>query len=149
MGDIARGMICQACNKIMEIEKHVIAEGITENGIKYYTTQPKQTYLIDKNYTPSDELMQKSFADKTLTYIPTFGKFEIEAFIAKELFTSIFVTKNLSNLLNTTISIYDFSCGTLNISSEKIKEIILPLFEVIETRSTYVCTFLEKHVNKK
>lgn len=149
MGDIAKRIFCQNCNKFMEFERNVIAEGITENGILYCTTRPKESYIIDENYTPSQELMQKNFIDKTLTYIPKFGKFEIESFIATELFNAIFTTKRLSNLLNTSIMLNDFLSDTIHVQSKRIKESILPLFDIKKVGSVYKCTFLEKNINEK
>jgi len=144
MGEIARCIICKNCNKITELENTIIAEGITKSGIKYFTTTPKETYIIDKNYIPSNDLLKVNFTEFCINYIPSFGKFEIESFIAKELMTAIFVTKELSTLFNTTIMLEDFFSGTFYIKSEKLKEILLPLFDIKKEGKTYTCTYLEK-----
>lgn len=144
MGEIARNMICRNCNKVMEIEETLIAEGITKSGIHYFTTQPKETYLIDKNYFPSNTLLKTNFTEFCINYIPSFGKFEIESFIAKELMTALLITKELSSLFNTSIMLEDFFSGTFYITGEKLKEILLPLFDIKKTDNGYTCTFLEK-----
>lgn len=144
MGEIARSMICRNCKKVIEVENSLIAEGRTKNGIYYFTTRPKESYLIDKNYIPSDRLLKINFTEFCINYIPSFGKFEIENYIAKELMSAIFITKDLSTLFNTTIMFEDAFTGTFYITGDKLKEILLPLFDIKKTGKSYTCTYLEK-----
>lgn len=142
MGEIVRCIICKNCNKITELENTIIAEGITKSGIKYFTTTPKETYIIDKNYIPSNDLLKVNFTEFCINYIPKFGKYEIEYFIAKKLMEALLITNDLSYLFNTNIMISDIS-GDIYVPSKHLREKLLPLFEVKKVGNVYRCIFLE------
>lgn len=142
MGDISRKIICSNCN--LCDESKIIAEGMDENGVMYYVTRPTETYIIDEHYFPSESIIKKSIIDIANYYIPHIGKYELEFFVAKELMTAIFVTRNLSNLFSTTImvdNIYGTSCY---VSKEKLKETLLPLFEIKQYKNVFKCKFKEE-----
>lgn len=146
MGEIARSIICRNCSKIRNVENNIISEGITENGIMYYITRPKDIYLMDESYTPSKNFRKNDFFKICYSYIPKFGKYEIEYFVTKEIMEALFVTKDFSFLFSTNIMISDIS-GDVYVSSERLKEKLLPLFEVKKDGNVYKCTFLEKKLS--
>lgn len=144
MGDISRKIICSNCN--LCDESKVIAEGIDQNGVMYYVTKPTETYIIDEHYIPSESIIKKSIIDIANYYIPHIGKYELEYFVAKELMTAIYVTRDLSNLFSTTAMIDSITGASCYISKEKLKESLLPLFEIKRFNNVFKCTFKEKTI---
>lgn len=142
MGEIAKCMICRDCTKIRKVLNTIISEGITEDGIMYYVTKPDEIYLMDQFYTPSEDFLRNDLLKVCSNYIPKFGKYEIEYFIAKKLMEALLITNDLSYLFNTNIMISDIS-GDIYVPSKRLKEKLLPLFEVKKVGNVYRCIFLE------
>lgn len=63
-------------------------------------------------------------------YVPSYGKYEVEEFIAKRLLASL-ISGDITELFNTSISYYDYPYGYGEYSKDTIKKSILQYCEVL------------------
>ncbi len=142
MTGIAESIICYGCDKCKK--KEIIEEGIMYDNdtLRYFVEEPKETYIISSNYIPSQTLLKNNL----INYVPRFGKYEVENFLAQELAKILFVTKDLSYLFSTTIMVDNFMSKSSIFNGDVIKQRFLPLFDVEKSGKIYTCTFKEERV---
>ena len=95
---------CRGCKK-----KEYFMKGVKDIGIRddimYVVRNCQERYIlesIDTNF--SKRFVDFVNSDKfLLEFVPKFGKYEIEKFIADEFRKSIFISHDLTDLFNTTI----------------------------------------------
>jgi len=70
-------------------------------------------------------------------YVPKFGKFEIEAFIGYKMMEALFITKDITNLLNSELLCDDSPYNVSKITSEMLQNKLLKCFEIIDEEMRY------------
>ncbi len=103
MTQISDFFACFGCTKRESYRKDVIKEGIS-GGLMFVVKQPTVRYLLEP-INLSDALLVQMIESENFVnkFIPKFGKFEFEEYIAEELKKAIFFTHDLSELFNTTL----------------------------------------------
>lgn len=121
MSSILTEIMCHGCEKkIQYYQKRIVREGRIGN-LSYITEDAQRVFLepIDlKDEALLEKILKNDFT--FYNYIPKFGKFEIEKFIADELRAVILITHDLSPLFNTHIL-----CENTYVSPERIKEALM------------------------
>lgn len=123
MSEIRDLFLCSECKKCRE-ESKVIAEGRIEN-LFYITFAGDRNFFISTN----QEDFRKTYPslDKFRESLRVFGKFEIEDYVAKELMTAIFITKNLTNLFHTSLI-----CENTRVDKERLADVLMGMLEVVK-----------------
>lgn len=103
MSQISDCFACVGCTKKETFKKDIIKEGISGN-VMFIVKKPTVKYLLEP-INLSDALLvhmieSGEFISK---FIPKFGKFEFEEYVADEFKKAIFFTHDLSELFNTTL----------------------------------------------
>lgn len=136
MGEIAKNIIY---NNFIKKNGNITSEGITINGIQYFSVHSDEDFYVSHNYFPSEDFIRKNIIDIAHDYIPKLSTDLFQEFIAKELKTALLVTRNLTPLFNTSL-MYDkstsYTSNTLYLDKKDLKEILLPLFNIDETKTT-------------
>jgi len=124
MNSLEIKVLCAGCPKFnLEVK-----ESGSKFGVDFVTLKTDENYIIQDNPNVSwDEIMKNRdlFISK---YVPKFGKYEIEEFVGYKLMEALFITKDVTDLLNTNLACFDVY-NTTRISSERIKEKLLKCFE--------------------
>ena len=128
MGRIKRRILCKNCP--------VLNTKVKEEGekfrVEYIVLDTKERYLIcDDESVSCDEVMKDRYKFIS-TYVPKFGKFEIEEFVGYFMQEAIYITKDISNLFNMELLCDDSPFNITRVSSETIKKRLLQCFEVVK-----------------
>ena len=147
MGEVARRVLCQEC-PVMNAD---IKEEGARFGVEYVIFKSDERYHISNSSNMSwDAIMQImengfEFMDK---YVPKYGKYEIEEYVAHALKEALLITKDATDILNTELLCDDFPYNVTKIPRTRLKEELLELFKVIEKGDNYtVLEFKWEKVN--
>lgn len=128
MNELVAKVLCTGCDKY---KKRVEASG-SMYGVDYIVLSSSKKYIIVDNPNISwDEVMKKRnyFID---TYVPKFGKYEIEQIVGHKIMEALFITKDITELLNSELLCDDSPFNITRVDSERLKEKLLKCFEVVK-----------------
>lgn len=134
MNDLERDVLCGSCPKA---KLHINKSG-TEFGVRYVILKSDKQYIIKDNPdTPWNELIKSK--DRFIsTYVPKFGKYEIEEFVGYKMMEALFISKDITDLLNSELVCNDFPYNITRISSERLKKELLKCFTKLEETDSVV-----------
>lgn len=127
MDSLAAKVLCMGCDKYKKI---VEASG-SMDGVDYVVLKSRKQYKVVDNPNISwDNIMQNR--DKFIdTYVPRFGKYELERFVGHKIMEALFITKDMTSLLNSELLCDDSPYNITRVSSDKLKERLLKCFDIM------------------
>lgn len=111
-----------------------------KKGIVSYHTQIDSNDTTTYNLKCSKELQNaaiSNLSDFTCLYVPKFGKYEVEEFVAEMILISI-AEGDITKLMNTEISFDDLPYNSGFYSKENVRELILSYCNVISEKNGIV-----------
>lgn len=128
MNNLVMKFFCHDCPKF---QRKIESSG-SQYGVDYITFKAEKRYIIEDNPNVSwDEIMQNR--EKFISiYTPKFGKYEIEEFVGYKLMEALFITKDITDLLNSELLCDDSPYNVTRIKYERLKEELLKCFEIVE-----------------
>ena len=127
MNNLEMRILCEDCPKL----KCEIESSGSKQGVDYVTLKSKKRYIIEDNPNVSwDEIMKNR--DKFIsTYVPKFGKYEIEEFVGYKLMEALFITKDITKLLNSELLCDDTPYNVTRIRQDYLKRQIMKCFDEV------------------
>ncbi len=120
-------ILCEGCPK-RDVK---LASSGSMHGVSYITFPSDKRYIIRDNPDVSwDEIMRRREKFMEI-YIPKFGKYEIEQFVAHKLMEALFITKDITELLNSKLVCFDMY-NTTRVEQERLKDILLKCFVEVD-----------------
>lgn len=119
-------------------------EGIKEEGerfdVEYVVLKSKEQYLICDNPAVSWDSIMKNIKRFDTTYVPKFGKYEIEQLVGHFMKEALLISKDITDLFNMELLCDDYPFNTTRVSKETIRERVLKCFDVVkkENNVTYL-----------
>jgi len=133
MNNFIMKVLCGGCPK----QKLEIESSGRMHDVDYVTLKSNKRYIIKDNPNVSwDDIMNNK--EKFIsTYVPRFGKAEIEHFVGYKMMEALFITKDITDLLNSELLCDDSPYNVTRIKSERLKEELLKCFEKVERPDSY------------
>lgn len=138
-----RQTIEEYLNERNTIRPNVIKQG-QETNVFYYVEESFKNYIIS---SPSVEALKLLNISELKDLLPKFGKYEIEEFFMNRFLTALFLTRNMTEIFNTTVYCNDFY-RPVYFNSDSIKKIFLDIFEIVNESETKVELKLKLKENK-
>ena len=137
MRDIKARILCSNC----PVYNAKIKEEGERFRVEYVVMlKPGERYLIHDNTEVSWDEVMKNIREFNITYVPKFGKYEIEEFVGDCMRQAIFFSKDITDLFNMELLCDDFPYNETRVTSATIKERVLKCFEIVkkEKNITYL-----------
>lgn len=115
-----------------------------EDYVEFKVEKVERKYLVVE--VLNMDYMEDIYSFCNRLFVSTCGKYEVERFIAKRLFTDIAVKKDISDLMNMTVYFNDMPYNETLIEPAYIRSIVMKYFEII---SSDVNTVYLRYVGKK
>ena len=128
MNDLARNFLCQGCPKL----KCEIEDTGSKFGVDYITFKSQKRYIIEDNPDVSWNEIMKIRDEFVSNYVPKFGKYEIEEFVGYKLMEALFITKDITGLLNSELLCDDSPFNITRIKQDRLKAKIMKCFYVLD-----------------
>lgn len=101
-------------------------------GVQFVSFETEKKYIIIDNPDISWNSIMRERENFTSTYVPKFGKYEIEHFIGYKLMEALFITKDITELLNCELLCNDFPYNVIKVRADILKKRILQCFEEVD-----------------
>lgn len=127
MNNLEMKILCEGCPRL----KWEIESSGSKYGVDYVTLKSNKRYIIEDNPNVSwDEVMKNR--DKFIsTYVPRFGKYEIEEFVGYKMMEALFITKDITDLFNSELLCDDSPFNITRIKQDSLKNKIMKCFDVV------------------
>lgn len=121
-------ILCEGCPKL----KCDIESSGSKYGVDYVTLKSDKRYVIRDNPDVSWDEIMKNRDDFISTYVPKFGKYEIEEFVGYKMMEALFITKDITELLNSELICDDRPYNITRINHDALKKRIMKCFYVLD-----------------
>lgn len=129
MNSFEMKFFCEGCSRLnLEIE----SSG-SKCGVDYVSLKSKKRYVIRDNSNVSWDKIMKNRENFISIYAPKFGKYEIEEFVGYKLMEALFITKDITELLNMELHCDDSPFNITRIKKDYLKKQIMKCFDVVWT----------------
>lgn len=127
-----QNVICSGCPK----QKTKIKNSGCKYDVDYVVFDVKSKRYLIVELDDILKIANLGLHEFTFKYVPKFGKYEIEEYVGFEILKALFITKDLTDLLNS-----ELACATYNplgqiknlkIKNEDLKEKVLKMFDIVE-----------------
>ena len=128
MGTIATRVMCRECKRL----EKVLSEG-EMFGVEYVIKRFDKKYIIVDNKSISWDEIMPHIREFNITYVPKFGKYEIEQFVGHMMLEALLITKDITNLMNMDLLCEEYPYNAIKIDSDILKERVLKCFDIVKT----------------
>lgn len=129
MNNLEIKVLCASCPKL-DLD---IKESGSKFGTSFVIQKSEIRYILQDNPNVSWDEIMKNRDLFISTYVPKFGKYEIEEFVGYKLMEALFITKDVTDLLNANLACFDVY-NTTRVSAERMKEKLFKCFEFKGTK---------------
>ena len=129
MNELEMKILCDGCLR----QKQEIQGSGSKYGVDFVTFKSEKRYIIRDNTDISWDEIMKNRDKFILTYVPKFGKYEIEEFVGYKMMEALFITKDITELLNSELLCDDLPYNVTRIKQDILKKRIMKCFDVIWT----------------
>lgn len=128
MNNLEMRILCEGCPR----QKCAIEESGSKYGVDYVILKSSKRYIIEDNLNVSWDEIMKNRENFISTYVPKFGKYEIEEFVGYKMMEALFITRDITGLLNSELLCDDSPFNITRINRDYLKKQILKCFYVLD-----------------
>jgi len=132
MNKLEMKILCEGCPRL----KQEIENSGSKYGVDFVTFESEKRYIILDNPDVSWDDIMKNRDKFILTYVPKFGKYEIEEFVGYKMMEALFITKDITELLNSELLCDDSPFNITRIKQDILKKRIMKCFVVLCTEES-------------
>ena len=127
------------CPKCPYLEKGIKEEG-EKFGVEYVVLESNEKFIICDNPNISWDKIMNDLKLFDITYVPKFGKYEIEQFVGYFMKEALLISKDITDLFNMELLCDDYPFNTTRVNKETIRERLLKCFNVVQkdNNTTYL-----------
>ena len=100
-------------------------------GVQYVMLESDERFLIVDNPRVSWDNVMRNIEKFDFTYVPKFGKFEIEEFVGYYMKEALLISKDITHLLFMELVCDDSPYNITNVSMSQLRERVLKCFDVV------------------
>ncbi len=131
MSRITERILCPTCPYL----KNGIKEEGKKFGVEYVVLNSKEKFIIIDNPNVSwDKIMGEIKCFET-TYVPKFGKYEVEEFVGHFMKEALVMSKDITDLFNMELLCDDFPYNTTRVNVDTIRERLLKCFDIVKVEN--------------
>lgn len=136
MSKIAERVLCPNC----PYKQNGIKEEGEKFGVEYVILNSNERYIICDNPDVSWDKIMSEIKSFNITYVPKFGKYEVEQLVGQFMINALLISKDITDLFNMELLCEDFPYNVTRASKEIIRERLLKCFDVVkvENNTTYL-----------
>lgn len=127
MNNFKMKILCEGCPKL----KCEIESSGSKYGVDYVTFKSKKRYVIEDNPDVSWDEIMKNRENFISTYVPKFGKYEIEEYVGYKIMEALFITKDITDLINSELLCDDTPYNITRIKQNYLEEQVMKCFDVV------------------